>query len=467
VNPHWHAPGDSFQSRTDAYGYYILHVPPGQYNVGAASLLFGSQQSQPVDATANRTGVNFSLAVQNGAPVLSNGYVAPQSGAAGATFTFYVTYTDPQNSPPVQVYVFLDGWPKLMQPANPADTNYTDGAVFQYATPVAAGSHTFSFGALEQSSGWVGYIVALPASGSYAGPTITAPGYPSVSITSPANGATVKGIVAVSATASDPGGIQKVEFYDGATLKATDTSAPYQWSWDTRLATVAEGLHTISAKAFNNAAHTTLVSIQVNVDNTTFDDVAKSSQFWRFIEGLVAAGVTSGCNTSPPPRYCPAADVTRDQMAKFLCKAAGKTWLDATTPSFTDVPESNPFYGWIERMADAGSWGGNPPTSGCQTGPPRLYCPGDGVTRDQMAKFLCKARGKTWFAKGTPTFSDVPTGNLFYGWIERLADAGSWGGTAPTSGCGGGKYCPGETVNRAQMAKFLVLAFGISYYSGP
>jgi protocatechuate 3,4-dioxygenase beta subunit len=451
VSPQWRGPDYSFEfkSHADANGYYTLHVPPGQYNVGAASLLLGSQQSQPVDATTNRTGVNFSLAVQNSAPVLSNGYVTPQSGLAGATFTFRVTYTDAQNNPPMQVYLFLDGWPRLMQPANPADTNYTDGAIFQYSTQVAAGSHTFSFGAIEGSMDWAGYIVALPASGSYTGPTITTAGYPTVSITSPANGATIKGVVAVSATASDPGGIQKVEFYDGATLKATDTSAPYQWSWDTRVATVAEGLHTISAKAFNNAAHTTLVSIQVNVDNCTFDDVPKTNIFWQYIEALVAAGVTSGCQASPL-RYCPENSVLREQMAKFICKAAGKTELKPATPTFSDVPKTNVFYGWIERLVADGV------TSGCQASP-LLYCPSAYVRRDQMAKFICKAAGKTELKPDTPTFSDVPKDNVFYGWIERLVADGV------TSGCQASPllYCPSAYVRRDQMAKFLVRAFGL------
>jgi hypothetical protein len=74
-----------------------------------------------------------------------------------------------------------------------------------------------------------------------------------------------------------------------------------------------------------------------------------------------------------------------------------------------------------------------------------------------------QSQGKSWLARAAPTFSDVPANHLFYGWIERLADAGSWGGTPPTSGCGAGRYCPNSTVTRGQMAKFLVLAFGLPY----
>jgi hypothetical protein len=206
--------------------------------------------------------------------------------------------------------------------------------------------------------------------------------------------------------------------------------------------------------------------VPFKIRNATFDDVAKSHTFWRYVEALVDATVTSGCNASPP-LYCPNNPVKRDQMAKLLCAAAGKTRLDATTPTFADVPKTHQFYGCIERLADAASWGGNPPTSGCKVvGTARYYCPNENVTRAQMAKFLCIATGKTWLGRATPTFSDVPTSHTFYGWIERLAHAASWGGTAPTSGCTATKYCPDASVHRDQMAKFLVLAFGLPYYEG-
>ena len=58
---------------------------------------------------------------------------------------------------------------------------------------------------------------------------------PTVSITAPANGATVSGTVTVSATASDNVGVVGVQFLlDGANLGAEDTSSPYSISWNTR-----------------------------------------------------------------------------------------------------------------------------------------------------------------------------------------------------------------------------------------
>jgi hypothetical protein len=54
----------------------------------------------------------------------------------------------------------------------------------------------------------------------------------------------------------------------------------------------------------------------------TFNDVPTSDPYFPFIEALAAAGITVGCNTSPP-LFCPDNPVTRRQIAVFLSKALG------------------------------------------------------------------------------------------------------------------------------------------------
>jgi len=90
---------------------------------------------------------------------------------------------------------------------------------------------------------------------------------PTASLTAPANGATVSGTVAVSASASDNVGVAGVQFQlDGANLDAEDTSAPYSVSWNT--GTVANGMHTLTATARDPAGnHTTSVARTVTVNN--------------------------------------------------------------------------------------------------------------------------------------------------------------------------------------------------------
>jgi len=201
-----------------------------------------------------------------------------------------------------------------------------------------------------------------------------------------------------------------------------------------------------------------------------FDDVPVGSSCYDYVQIIAQRGITGGCQASPP-LYCPYAPVTRAQMAKFLCLAAGKAPLTRSVATFCDVPKSSWAYGYVERLADAGSWGGNPPTSGCRiSGSCKYFCPFDNVTREQMAKFLCVATGRAEAGSCTGAFCDVPSGNAFCKFIERLTDAPSWpGSVAVTSGCvcpagtasGCRCYCPKASVTRCQMSAFLCRAFGL------
>jgi hypothetical protein len=92
---------------------------------------------------------------------------------------------------------------------------------------------------------------------------------PSVSLASPAAGATVSGTVAVTATAGDNVGVTGVQFkLDGSNLGAEDMTAPYSTSWDTTAA--ANGGHTLTAVARDAAGNTTTsAGVAVTVSNTS------------------------------------------------------------------------------------------------------------------------------------------------------------------------------------------------------
>ena len=91
---------------------------------------------------------------------------------------------------------------------------------------------------------------------------------PTVSVTSPAGGATVSGSVTISASASDNVGVVGVKFFvDGTEVGAEDTTAPYSASWNT--STVGEGTHTVTAHARDAAGNsTTSAGVSVTVSNT-------------------------------------------------------------------------------------------------------------------------------------------------------------------------------------------------------
>jgi hypothetical protein len=90
---------------------------------------------------------------------------------------------------------------------------------------------------------------------------------PTVSITSPADGAAVSGTVQVQANASDDKGVTQVRFFDGATPMGTDTDGSNGWSVSWNTAGTAEGPHTITATATDTIGQTGSDSITVTVDN--------------------------------------------------------------------------------------------------------------------------------------------------------------------------------------------------------
>jgi cysteine-rich repeat protein len=138
---------------------------------------------------------------------------------------------------------------------------------------------------------------------------------------------------------------------------------------------------------------------------------------------------------------------------EVLSNGGLQTWPLHIGESFPDVGTAHPFYAFIENLFHNGV------TGGCAGGG---YCPGNPVTRAQMAVFLLKAK---YGSDHVPppcvgsVFVDVPcTGGTFDPWIEELASL------QITGGCGGSSYCPNNTVTRQQMAVFLLKALeGFDY----
>jgi hypothetical protein len=77
-----------------------------------------------------------------------------------------------------------------------------------------------------------------------------------------------------------------------------------------------------------------------------------------------------------------------------------------------------------------------------------------GTTREQMTVALAQALNiqPPACVPGQELFNDVPASSPFCPFIEEPARRGI------TGGCGGGNYCPGASVSRAQMAAFIFKA---------
>jgi hypothetical protein len=177
-----------------------------------------------------------------------------------------------------------------------------------------------------------------------------------------------------------------------------------------------------------------------------FFDVPPGHPFHANIVELARAEITAGCGGG---NYCPADAVTRAQMAVFLLKGAhGSSWIpdDVGDYYFTDVPPGSFAEDWINYTAWAGI------TSGCGSG---IYCPGNPVTRAQMAVFILKTEGDFYPPFVPQIFDDVPPGSFAYDFINAIYNEGVTGGCSVAPKL----YCPDNLVTRGQMAVFIDRAF--------
>lgn len=177
---------------------------------------------------------------------------------------------------------------------------------------------------------------------------------------------------------------------------------------------------------------------------TRFVDVPHGRLFFTEIEWLAGAGITRGCNPPVNDRFCPEERVTRGQMAAFLSRALGLPAFGGTN-SFRD-DNGNVFEQDIERIRAAGV------TSGCDPPQNDRFCPGDLVTRGQMAAFLRRALD---LPPGTPDAFRDDDGSVFEADIDALRAAGLTRGCNPPDN---DRFCPNAPVTRGEMAALLYRA---------
>jgi glucose/arabinose dehydrogenase/PKD repeat protein/chitodextrinase len=157
--------------------------------------------------------------------------------------------------------------------------------------------YTYTVRAFDTSNNYSAFSASVGAT-TPAAPADTTP--PSASMTAPASGTTISGVVTVSANATDNVGVHDVEFLvDGVTV-SDDTTAPYSFNWDTT--TTSNGLHTLSARAHDGAGNFGLTSgvVTVTVNNQPSQLPPDLVAAWPFTEstGLTTADVTNYGNTA-------------------------------------------------------------------------------------------------------------------------------------------------------------------------
>jgi hypothetical protein len=231
---------------------------PYLYSWNTTSLAAGSYtlMAKAYDAAGNvgqSSNVTVNVVNDTTAPTVS--VTAPASGAT-VSGTVAIAATASDNVGVTKVEFYENG--VLLSATNVSPYSYNWNT-----TSVANGSYNLTAKAYDAANN-VGQssTVAVTVNN-----TDTIP--PTVSISAPANNATVSSTVSVTATASDNVGVTKVEFYVNNVLQATDSAAPYTFSWNTTA--LANGSYALSAKAYdaaNNVGQSSTVTVTVNNTDT-------------------------------------------------------------------------------------------------------------------------------------------------------------------------------------------------------
>jgi len=118
---------------------------------------------------------------------------------------------------------------------------------------------------------------------------------PMVSISAPSGGATVGGTVSVSGTASDTGGLAgvSVSVDGGLPQPATGTAS---WTDGVDTTSLADGTHTVTARAIDTSGNAATASVSVNVQNA--DTTAPSVQISSPVAGATLSGTATVSGTA-------------------------------------------------------------------------------------------------------------------------------------------------------------------------
>jgi hypothetical protein len=213
---------------------------------------------------------------------------------------------------------------------------------------------------------------------------------PTVSMTAPAAGATVIGVVTVTASASDDVGVAGVQFYlDGTTPIGTEVTGPgpnYTFNWATT--PPLNGAHTLSARARDGAGNMTMSSaIAINVANPANLVVAYS-----FNEGT-GTTVTDLSGNNLNGTVVNATWTAAGKFGSALSFNGSTSYVDLGNPTALKMTGSMTLEAWIKAAA-------NPADDG---------------------QIIAKSDGTGWQLKTTPD-----TGPQTFG-VQVMASSGTAG----------------------------------------
>jgi regulation of enolase protein 1 (concanavalin A-like superfamily) len=243
--------GDLFEAYRSSDGSAWTRFASDTIAMGATVYIGLAATSR--NTSAATTAIVDNLEITGGAsgdrpPIVS--ITAPPTGSkftAPATITISADATDPEGRM-ASVDFYAEGTLIARDTTEPYSAAWTVSSPGTYV--LTATAHDADGGSTTSSAVTV---------------TVSANSPPTVTLTSPTGGAsyTAPATITVSANASDPEGrMARVEFFSGSTRLATDTSAPYSYTWTD----VPEGSYNLRAVAYDDAgASGTSATVTVTV----------------------------------------------------------------------------------------------------------------------------------------------------------------------------------------------------------
>jgi len=271
-----------------------------QYLKGKGGLLVVSAGNSGANDGASATTAMIPVSATDGNDVLASwssfgNYVAVAAPGVGIYTTNwdggYASWSGTSFSSPVTA-----GLVALMMAANPTlSSSQVESLLYSTAVDLGAAGRDVYFG-----YGRVNASAAVQAAAAATGADTVAP---TVAITAPVGGgATVSGLVAVDASALDNVGVTKVELRVNGSSVATDTGAPYQFSWDSTK--VANGSASLVAYAFDAAGNsagssavTVTVANPVLADTTAPVVTITNPSSGKKVTNVVQVGVSASDNS--------------------------------------------------------------------------------------------------------------------------------------------------------------------------
>lgn len=171
-----------------------------------------------------------------------------------------------------------------------------------------------------------------------------------------------------------------------------------------------------------------------------FSDVKQDNPYFEEIQKIALAGYMSGYGGSW--KFGPDDLLSRAEISVVLSRLNSLPIQIPETPTFEDVEIDKWYYKWVETLYKSGL------TAGCSE-TPKLFCPNNNVTREELAVFVVKSVGEQPYNGDTVSFSDVPKSTWSHKWVEKVAELGLM---KPLEDSLFGPY---ESVKRGEIAKTL------------